>query len=291
MLLGNVPKLVACGLLDRQAPPLRSARRVPPPLMMHATMPADADRPRTILIGDVHGCLEELEELLDACAYDAATSRVVLVGDLVNKGPSSAGVVSFARRNRFWGVRGNHDEEAVAAWTRRTAERADGGACSPHDKYAYTDTLSSDDVAFLRELPYTLYVAGEGVLVVHAGLVPGVPLAEQEPRAMCYMRDVWRPADGADDGSDRGRYQWSNKITPGKTTAWAAEWRPDPVYGVAARHVVFGHDARRGLQQHAHATGLDTGCCYGKRLTALVLPEWRLVSVEARAVHSKPKDG
>lgn len=207
----------------------------------------------------------------------------MLVGDLVNKGPSSAGVVSFARRSGFACVRGNHDEGALDAWARRSAMRADGAACSPHEKYAYVDAFSADDVRYLRELPYTLHLAEEGVLVVHAGVVPGVPLEEQEPQAMCTMRDLFRASDDA-------HWRWSSKPSAGGSTAWAAEWRPDPANGTAARHVVFGHDARRGLQQHAHTTGLDTGCCYGKRLTALVLPEWRIVSVQARAVHSVADD-
>jgi hypothetical protein len=49
---------------------------------------------------------------------------------------------------------------------------------------------------------------------------------------------------------------------------------------------VFGHDSLRGLQQYPSAIGLDTGCVYGRRLTALILPEGRLVSVSARHAYA-----
>jgi bis(5'-nucleosyl)-tetraphosphatase (symmetrical) len=61
---------------------------------------------------------------------------------------------------------------------------------------------------------------------------------------------------------------------------WASQ------YDGALGHVVFGHDARRGLQQYPHATGLDTGCVYGGRLSALILPGWQIVSVPAARVYA-----
>lgn len=266
--------------------PPRPARPVHVPDCVHATVPSEQERPRTIIVGDVHGCLEELVDLLRLCEYDESTCRVVLVGDLVNKGPLSAETVAFARASGFACVRGNHDDAALFAWERRQKAMREGESISAADaKYAYTDKFSQADVAFLRGLPYTLHLPSEATLVVHAGLVPGMALSEQPLLGMYTMRDVLRVND---DTEPDALWQWTPKH---EGDPWALIWGPEAATALGVepvRHVVFGHDAKRGLQDGTHAIGLDTGCCYGKRLSALVLPERRLVSVEARRTYSKP---
>lgn len=116
---------------------------------------------------------------------------------------------------------------------------------------------------------------------MHAGIVPGVPLAEQEPVNMYTMRNLIRSHG---DGSGA----WEARDKPGEGCAWAAEWAPDSVAFPGVRHICFGHDAKRGLQRHPHTTGIDTGACYGNQLSALVLPERRLFSVPARRVYTAP---
>lgn len=64
--------------------------------------------------------------------------------------------------------------------------------------------------------------------------------------------------------------------------AWASVW-PGP------QRVIFGHDAVRGIQRYEHATGIDSGCVYGGRLSALILPGGHLVQVEAKRTYSKPR--
>ncbi len=86
-------------------------RNNPFPLLRqrHITLEGKDLKKKIVIIGDVHGCVDELRLLLDKCKVDA-DSTVIFVGDLVNKGPYSAEVVSLARQMGAYSVRGNHDE-------------------------------------------------------------------------------------------------------------------------------------------------------------------------------------
>lgn len=220
---------------------------------------------QTLFIGDVHGCSSELRDLLHACAY-AEGDRVIFVGDLVAKGPDSRGVLELVRTLDAKSVRGNHDQ-AVLRWQDETARKA-GPVPGPHHLRLARE-LSDADWALLRGLPLWLRVPEFGILVVHGGVVPGLALEDHDPELLMNMRTL-RP-----DGSGSRR--------PEDGVLWGSRWR-------GPERVVFGHHATAGLQQHPLALGLDTGCVYGKELTALVMPDDRIVSVPARAAHA-PIDG
>ncbi len=212
---------------------------------------------RTIVIGDVHGCLDELDALLAACDL-SPRDAVVHVGDLVAKGPDSKGVVRRMRELGARGVRGNHEEHVLRILDAKARKEKLARFSEDHANVARA--LSDGDVEYIRALPYYLELHEEQILIVHAGLVPGLPLRAQSPETMTTLRSF------LPDGTP------SKRLTAG--IPWASRW-PGPY------HVLFGHDAVRGLQRHAHATGLDTGCVYGNRLTAMVLPERELVSIGA----------
>ncbi|XP_014673865.1 PREDICTED: serine/threonine-protein phosphatase 1-like [Priapulus caudatus] len=244
--------------LSRPAPAHRTRSGIPLPPLLHATIPDEALRgKRLYVVGDVHGCYTELRSLLAAiCADDDESVVVVLAGDLVNKGPRSVDVIRLARAygTRCYAVRGNHDEAGLREWFRL---RADAGyLLSP--KYAWVSEMTEADADYLLALPYTLSVPSRGTLIVHGGLIPRRPLADQSPADMTTMRnlivrDHFGHAFAPTEHIERG-------------VPWASLW-PGP------EHVLFGHDARRRLQTYAHATGLDTGCVYGGQLTALLLRE------------------
>lgn len=218
---------------------------------------------RTLIIGDVHGCAAELRELLDVCRHRRA-DRVVFVGDLVAKGPDSKGVVEIAREIRARAVLGNHDAAVLAVRGGPVAKLVP----EPRGEHReVAESLSEADWEYLGGLPYFLRVEQVNAIVVHAGLVPGVPLEQQEPKHLISMRTL------REDGTP------SRRLSDG--VPWASRWQ-------GPEEVVFGHDAVSGLQRHKHAIGLDTGCVYGGALTAYVAEEKRLLSVRAKREWRSP---
>ena len=216
------------------------------------------------MIGDVHGCLDELQDLLRRCSIDKAADRVILVGDLVAKGPDSQGVVQLARERGFEAVLGNHDAKVLSVGHDAHPPQAGQPGAVGKDHAAVARSLGSEDWQYLVALPLYRELPDIETVVVHGGLVVGVPFAEQSRNLVINMRSITSTGEP------------SKRVDAG--VPWASRW-PGPT------HVVFGHDAIRGLQQHPFATGLDTGCVYGRSLTAIILPEKRLVSVPARRAY------
>ena len=231
---------------------LLSKARASIPVVRHATAPAAA---RYFIVGDVHGCLDELHDLLRKAQYDDGATRLVLVGDLVNKGPKSLEVIRYCRENDIKAVRGNHDDKCL---------RLFDGVDDLKDEYAYVRDMTAEDAAWLRSLPHTLTLPNVDSIVVHAGLRPATSLEDQAPQHMTTMRSLEGGAPSAKPGD----------------ASWASEREEFPV-------VVFGHDARRGLQKFPYAIGLDTGCCYGGALTGIFLPSREMVSVPARRTYAE----
>ena len=229
------------------------------PRLLDATIERAKQRqPRVIAIGDVHGCIDELQDLLRQCDYQPG-DLVVFLGDLVCKGPDSISVVQMAREIGAIGVRGNHDFEVIR-WHQAIKSGVDPPVVGS-EHFHIASCLTKADLKWLYSLPWYLSSKELSTLFVHAGFVSGIRLAKQNPRLMMNMRSI------LPDGTVTSKFfnNWP----------WARLWD-------GPQTVLFGHDADRGLQQYEHAIGLDTGCVYGGRLTACILPEKRLVSVSAR---------
>jgi len=128
-------------------------------------------------------------------------------------------------------------------------ERTNCDSDASDEEYSWVRAFQPADIEFLTSQPYTISIPSHNIIVVHAGIVPGVSLECQWPYDMTTMRGVVKDSDGnytATVAKDAG--------------SWAGWW-------FGPQHVYFGHNASRGLQRHLFAMCLDTGCVYGGHLT------------------------
>jgi hypothetical protein len=228
--------------------------------------------PRTLIIGDVHSCADELSDLVDRAAL-VSGDRVLLTGDLLSRGPKPHAVLKLYRELGARAVVGNHEQRLLDA--RRARADGEKGPKLSLSHQAIVDKLSSEEWELLEALPLLLDVPEHELVIAHAGIDPRLPLAAQDPWVVTHVRSV--------DEDGEPSEKWG--------TPWATAY-------AGPKHIVFGHNARKSPQLHPFATGLDTGCVYGGRLTALILPDGAgpppvkergdaLISVAARAEYSE----
>lgn len=240
---------------------------------------------KTIFIGDVHGCLTELDLLLDQVCF-RHMDRLVFVGDLIDKGPNSAGVVERVLDMREAGykvdlVLGNH-EEMHLRWLRKRA-RGDGSERvmardaefrAMYDRTALHEALDASLALALFEsaVPYIKFdFDGRRVLAVHGGIPTELQDLPEDPKEvdrlpkserkyierLCRTRFI----------DENGEFVATDKVEA-HHTFWARHY--DGRFGT----VIFGHHPFSESvvpRRFMHATGIDLGCCFGGHLCALTI--------------------
>lgn len=210
---------------------------------------------RTIVIGDIHGCYDELSLLVEKLRLES-DDRVVAVGDLTVKGPKSREVLDlFAKDARFSSVIGNHDLALVRHWGDRTIPLKK----AQEETFAQLQAPGEHYLLFLASLPYLIRL--DSHVVVHAGVRPGIALDKQDPDDLIELRTL-----GADRTSREG-------------TPWYEVHEGPPT-------VLYGHWPAYQPRINRHTIGLDTGCVYGGQLTAYTLETGDLLSVPAAQAYS-----
>jgi hypothetical protein len=224
-------------------------------------------------------------ELLDKVNFNKDSDHVVFTGDIIYKGPDSAGVIDFARSVGASCVRGNHEDRTLLAessmrnnivpvdppkkgksHSKRAAvpENVATKGFTSHAELAHS--LTQDQLSYLRGCPIILdlgKIADKHYLVVHAGLVPGVALDRQDPFHVMNMRTI--DLETRVPTELRVGEPWYN--------VWN-HYQKATKKSVAERiTVIYGHDAKGGLNIKKYTKGLDSGCVGGGKLTALVIDE------------------
>lgn len=269
----------------------------------------------TYAIGDVQGCYDQLMRLLERCGYDERRDHLWFVGDLVNRGPQSLATLRFVKGlgERAVTVLGNHDLSLLVV-----AE----GAHKGHASDTFGDILDAPDreelLAWLRG--QNLMHAEGGYAMVHAGLLPqwsiavALGLAREAEAALRgpaygeFIRSLYgnQPARWSDDlvGYDRlrvivnamtrmrlvaadGTMEFSHKLGLANAPADYVPWFDAPQRASRDTAVLFGHWAALGLVVRKDVVCLDSGCVWGRQLTALRLEDRQLFQCDCAELQGK----
>jgi len=263
----------------------------------------------TYAVGDIQGCYDELQRLLEHIQFDPSTDNLWLVGDLINRGPNSLGVLRFVRSlgKSAISVLGNHDLHTLAV--------ANG-----HLKYHRNDNI--DDILqasdrdelthWLRHLPLLHHDPGLNFTMIHAGLPPQWDLAtarrcakevetilQSDNHVEFLDRMYGNEPDQWDEklkGWDRlrfitncfsrlrycdvqGRLALEEKGKPGSQAPGLMPWFEVPNRNNADMRIVFGHWSTLGSVDSNTIYPVDTGCLWGDSLTALRLEDCEVFSI------------
>lgn len=213
---------------------------------------------QTFVVGDIHGCRQELNRLLAKISPHPQEDTLIFLGDYVDRGPDSKGVIDTLlglkkTHKRFIALKGNHEESFLdfLAGKNRDFFLQIGGVQTLRS-YGIRELSDPDGIknippAHIQFLAGLLpYWENDEYIFVHAGLKPGVHLSQQGPEWL----------------------YWADKEGFIKT---------DYDFG---KRVIFGHSASHQPIILPNKIGIDCGAVYGGKLTCLVLPDLEFISVD-----------
>lgn len=245
---------------------------------MNAEAPGHTPRGlRIYAIGDIHGCADKIAEVharidADLAARPAEDWRLVHVGDYIDRGPDSSGVVARlidrARDSRTYCLRGNHEQYIIdfagdaqtpdlEAWLRYGGVETLGSygiaaqGAPEAMREAMLAAVPAPHLRFLTALPHMVRIGG--YVFVHAGVRPGVALDAQVPRDLIWIREPFLSSR-----SDHGAV------------------------------VVHGHTPGARVEDHGNRIGIDTGAVFGGPLSCLVLEGTARALLAADGLHPLP---
>ena len=229
---------------------------------------------RLIVVGDVHGCLEELKLLVNKLAYKKEKDRLIFTGDLVDRGPNSASCISYIRKLGAETVRGNHDDKYIR-YRKHSQKAKESMEKKAKKKYKNPMTFSQEqldiykeiteeDFEWLNKTKSHIYIPVLNLLIAHAGVNPQRYPIGQKERVYRHVRYI--------DNITKNMVKLDRDLQkPENSSFWVEfyNWSINIVYGhhtVDLKNPRIDHNISGGK-----TIGIDTGCCFNGHLTAFII--------------------
>ena len=221
-----------------------------------------------VIYGDIHGCLEELEEIRQLIPKN---SFEISVGDILDKGPYPVETLRYVKKNKIFAVMGNHEYKHIRKYWGRNVKLDE-------DQQKVYPKLKKEDFEFIESMPFFLKL--NHLTILHAGITNWIRLNNPKLNIMTllmFLRDV----------DENDKFLPLNHNNP-NAKYWAN------VYNGHEGFVVYGHNPFREIKKNKFSTGIDTGCVYGNKLTALIIKDtlkpqnYEIIQVNAKKEYIKP---
>ena len=207
---------------------------------------------KLIIYGDIHGCYDELLSLRNQISPQKNDIEVC-VGDIITKGKNSIKTLDFIIENNIKSVLGNHEDKIIRYLNHQKSNKKNPIELDK-DEQSIVDNLSEKHIDFLQNLP--LYLQFEHITVLHGGIQNSMDLKnllKRDKQKILRMRYV-------DENDEYLTYGQEDE----NSTFWA------DIYDGSQGFVIYGHQWFNEPKKSNFALGIDTGCVYGNKLTAVV---------------------
>lgn len=241
---------------------------------------------RTIIVGDIHGCISEFSALLnklELCDDDQLYS----VGDIIDKGPDPLGCIRLAMKLKVQSVKGNHEDKCIR-WLKHEMNRINTGKSNPmlsvseEEKKLYS-SLSDSEASWLCSLPLSINIEKFNTIIIHGGFLPRMPIERQ---LLKKEKEIIRLRYVDENGKFVGILNSCDRPEGSRLWSEAYDGPANIVYG----HMSYeNYDVRIDNKNNGvKCVGIDTACVLGGKLTAYILEEESFIQVQAEKQYALP---
>jgi len=221
---------------------------------------------KLIIYGDVHGCYKSLKALRKEI-NPKKNDIEVCVGDVITKGENSIKVLDYLIKKNIKSVLGNH-EDKLLRYLKHTKSKKKNPIVLNDDEQEIVSQLTKEHIKYLQNMPY--FVKHKKITILHGGILNHFDLdnlSEREMQLVLRLRYL-----------DKNCHYISYSKENNRSVFWA------DLYDGNQGYIVYGHRWTKEVQTSSHAIGIDTGCVYGNKLSAVVFEKGKVANLKNYSV-------